>query len=67
MPNKFSNDESNLYIQDDENGRHTPEMETIEKRLIAFASEENQEEDIPYTEVLFLAKDIETSSLGDEA
>lgn len=65
MSNKTPNHELNLYAEGDENWTHTPDMETIEERLIVRDLEENRDEYTPYADALFFARDSETWYVGE--
>lgn len=65
MADKTPNHELNLYAQGDDSWTHTPDMETIEERLVVRDLEENRDEYIPYVDALFFASDNKTWYVGD--
>ena len=65
MSNKTPNHELNLYTEGDENWTHTPDMETIEERLVVRDLEENRDNYTPYTDALFFARDSERWYVGE--
>ena len=65
MSDKTPNHELNLYTEGDENWTHTPDMETIEERLVVRDLEENRDEYTPYADALFFARDSKTWYIGE--
>lgn len=65
MPDNTPNHDLNLYEQGDEDWTHTPDMETIEERLIVRDLGENRDDYTPYADALFFARDSKTWYVGD--
>ena len=65
MADKTPNHELNVYEQGDDNWTHSPDMETIEERLVVRDLEENRGEYTPYLDAFFFARDSETWYIGD--
>lgn len=65
MAEKTTNHELNLYEQGDDDWTHTPDMETIEERLIVRDSEENRTDYTPYVDALFFERDTGAWYIGD--
>lgn len=65
MADKTPNHKLNLYRQGDENWTHTPDMETIEERLIVRDLKKNRDDYTPYADALFFARDTGVWYIGN--